>query len=206
LHPPLSDFDLAVKRGMDICIAALGLLVVSPLLLIVLLGIKFESRGPFLFRQNRHGYNNEIIPIMKFRTMTVVEDGETSATFAQAKANDPRLTRLGRVLRRTNIDELPQLFNVLKGEMSIVGPRPHPIALNMKFRDCMVRFSRRHNVKPGLTGWAQVHGLRGETDTLEKMRLRVEHDLYYIENWSLMLDIKIILMTLFSKSSYQNAC
>jgi len=137
--------------------------------------------------------------------MTVVEDGETAGAFTQAKTNDARVTPLGRILRQTNIDELPQLFNVMKGEMSIVGPRPHPIALNTQFQGRVAAFSRRHKVKPGVTGWAQVHGYRGETDTLEKMRLRVEHDLYYIENWSFIMDIKIILMTLFSKSSYQNA-
>jgi lipopolysaccharide/colanic/teichoic acid biosynthesis glycosyltransferase len=137
--------------------------------------------------------------------MTVLEDGETATTFRQAKMNDVRLTRLGRILRKTNIDELTQLFNVLSGEMSIVGPRPHPLALNAIFRQRISLFSRRHNVRPGLTGWAQVHGWRGETDTEEKMRQRIQHDLYYIEHWSFMLDIKIILMTLFSRSAYQNA-
>jgi len=205
LRPPLSDFELTVKRAFDICVAGLGVIALSPLLLVVSAAIRLDSRGPVLFRQNRHGYNNETIPVVKFRTMTTMEDGETASTYTQAKGNDARITRLGRILRRTNIDELPQLFNVLRGEMSIVGPRPHPIALNTRFRDRIAPFSRRHNVKPGLTGWAQVHGFRGETDTIEKMRLRVEHDLYYIENWSFTLDVKIVLMTLFSKSAYQNA-
>jgi Undecaprenyl-phosphate glucose phosphotransferase len=205
LRPPLSEFDRLAKRAFDICAAGLGLIVLSPLLLMVSLAVKLDSRGPALFRQNRHGYNNEIIPVIKFRTMTVLEDGETATTFRQAKMNDVRLTRLGRILRKTNIDELTQLFNVLSGEMSIVGPRPHPLALNAIFRQRISLFSRRHNVRPGLTGWAQVHGWRGETDTEEKMRQRVQHDLYYIEHWSFMLDIKIILMTLFSRSAYQNA-
>jgi Undecaprenyl-phosphate glucose phosphotransferase len=205
LRPPLSEFDRLSKRSFDICAAGLGLIVLSPLLLILSLAIKLDSRGPVLFRQNRHGYNNEVIPVIKFRTMTVLEDGETAATFRQAKTNDIRLTRLGRILRKTNLDELTQLFNVLSGEMSIVGPRPHPLALNAIFRERIALFSRRHNVKPGLTGWAQVHGWRGETDTVEKMGQRIQHDLYYIEHWSFMMDIKIILMTLFSRSAYLNA-
>jgi Undecaprenyl-phosphate glucose phosphotransferase len=205
LRPPLSSFDLVLKRGVDICAAILSLVALSPLLLTVAIAIKLDSVGPVLFRQNRHGYNNEIIPVIKFRSMTVVEDGETATTFTQAKANDTRLTRIGRILRRTNIDELPQLLNVLRGEMSIVGPRPHPIALNAMFQDRISPFSRRHNVKPGLTGWAQVNGYRGETDTLDKMRRRIEYDLYYIDNWSFLFDVKIALMTLFSKHAYTNA-
>ena len=153
LRPPLSAFDLSIKRAFDICASAVGLVLLSPLLLTVSLGIKLKSPGPILFRQNRHGYNNEIIPVVKFRTMNVLEDGESPATFTQARSNDTRLTRLGRVLRRTNIDELPQLINVLRGDMSLIGPRPHPIALNTMFRERIVPFSRRHNVKPGLTGW-----------------------------------------------------
>jgi Undecaprenyl-phosphate glucose phosphotransferase len=205
LRPPLSTFDLSIKRAFDICASAIGLIVLSPLLLVVSLGIKLESPGPILFRQNRHGYNNEIIPVVKFRTMNVMEDGESPKTFTQARSDDPRLTRLGRVLRRTNIDELPQLFNVLRGEMSLIGPRPHPIALNTTFRERIVPYSRRHNVKPGLTGWAQVNGFRGETDTFEKMQRRVEYDMFYIDNWSFLFDLKILLMTLFSKNAYQNA-
>jgi Undecaprenyl-phosphate glucose phosphotransferase len=205
LRPPLSVFDLSVKRAFDVCASAVGLVLLSPLLMTVALGIKLESRGPVLFRQNRHGYNNEIIPVVKFRTMNVIEDGESPETFTQARVNDGRLTRLGRVLRRTNIDELPQLINVLRGEMSLIGPRPHPIALNAMFRERIVPYSRRHNVKPGLTGWAQVNGLRGETDTFEKMQRRVDYDMFYIDNWSFLFDLKILLMTMFSKSAYQNA-
>jgi Undecaprenyl-phosphate glucose phosphotransferase len=206
LRPPLSAFDQALKRGFDVVIAVLGLLLLAPLLCIASLVIKLDSKGPVLFRQRRHGYNNDVIPVLKFRTMTVVEDGETPNTFTQAKENDARVTRVGRILRRTNIDELPQLINVLKGEMSIVGPRPHPIALNAMFQDRIAPFLRRHNVKPGLTGWAQVNGYRGETDTVEKMQQRINHDLYYIDNWSFGLDLKIMMMTLFSKSAYMNAC
>jgi Undecaprenyl-phosphate glucose phosphotransferase len=205
VYPPLSQFDLTIKRVFDLSTSAFGLLMLSPLMLTVALAIKIDSPGPVFFRQNRHGYNNEPIPVLKFRTMNVIEDGETTSTFTQARTNDRRLTRIGRVLRRTNIDELPQLFNVLRGEMSIVGPRPHPLALNSLFRERIMPFSRRHNVKPGLTGWAQVHGLRGETNTVQKMQRRVEYDLYYIDNWSFMLDLKIVLMTLFSKNAYQNA-
>jgi Undecaprenyl-phosphate glucose phosphotransferase len=202
LHPPLSALDLVAKRAFDICIASLALLVSSPLLLLVALAIKLDSRGRAFFRQTRHGYNNEIIRVLKFRSMTTSEDGRH---FKQAVKNDPRVTRVGRILRRTNIDELPQLVNVLLGEMSIVGPRPHPIALNEAFAERISPFSRRHKVKPGITGWAQVNGHRGETDTIEKMRRRIECDLYYIDSWSFLLDIKIILMTLFSRRAYTNA-
>jgi Undecaprenyl-phosphate glucose phosphotransferase len=202
LHPPLSAFDLVAKRAFDICISSLTLLVCSPFLLVVALAIKLDSRGPVFFRQTRHGYNNEVIGVLKFRSMTTIEDGRQ---FKQAVKNDPRVTRVGRFLRRTNIDELPQLVNVLLGEMSIVGPRPHPIALNEAFAERISPLSRRHKVKPGITGWAQVNGYRGETDTVEKMRRRIECDLFYIDNWSFFLDIKIILMTLFSKRAYANA-
>jgi Undecaprenyl-phosphate glucose phosphotransferase len=204
-RPPLSTVDQILKRAFDLCVASAGLLILSPLLCIVALAIKLDSRGPVFFWQNRHGYNNEKIPVVKFRTMTVLEDGETIASFSQARANDIRVTPLGRILRRTNIDELPQLINVLRGEMSIVGPRPHPIALNTIFQERITPFSRRHNVKPGLTGWAQVNGFRGETDTIEKMRSRIEYDLYYIDNWSFIFDLKIVAMTIFSKSAYMNA-
>jgi Undecaprenyl-phosphate glucose phosphotransferase len=205
LRPPLSKFDLAVKRAFDLCVAGIGLLMLLPFLITISLAIKLDSPGPIFFRQKRHGYNNDIIPVLKFRTMTVTEDGETAGTFTQARANDTRVTRVGRLLRRTNIDELPQLLNIVRGEMSVVGPRPHPIALNVMFRERIPPFSRRHNVRPGLTGWAQVNGYRGETDTLEKMQRRIEYDLQYIDKWSFLLDLKILLMTMFAKSAYQNA-
>jgi lipopolysaccharide/colanic/teichoic acid biosynthesis glycosyltransferase len=166
------------------------------------IAIKLDSPGPVFFRQTRHGFNNAPIRVFKFRSMTVMEDGDA---FRQAIRGDQRITRVGRVLRRTNIDELPQLFNVLLGDMSIVGPRPHATAHNQMFEQLISTFSRRHIVKPGITGWAQVNGYRGETDTLDKMRQRVEYDLHYIDNWSFLFDMKIIVMTIFSKSVYVNA-
>jgi Undecaprenyl-phosphate glucose phosphotransferase len=203
LHPPLSLYDAVVKRAFDMAAAFAGLLLLAPLFVMVALAIKLDSRGPIFFRQKRHGYNNETINVFKFRSMTTMEDGHK--TFTQAVRNDPRVTRVGRILRTSNIDELPQLINVLLGDMSMVGPRPHPIALNEAFRDRILPFQRRHKIKPGITGWAQVNGFRGETDTVEKMRNRVEHDIYYVDNWSFVLDIKIILMTAFSRRSYTNA-
>ena len=199
---PLTPFHRALKRTMDIVAAILGLILFSPLFIILPLAIRIDSPGPALFRQTRHGYNNEPIRILKFRSMTVMEDGDN---FRQAARNDPRVTRLGRFMRRTNLDELPQLFNVLIGEMSLVGPRPHATSQNETFAQLISSFSRRHNVKPGMTGWAQVNGYRGDTDTLEKMQRRVEHDLFYIDNWSLLLDLKIIVMTALSKKAYWNA-
>ncbi|WP_249144898.1 undecaprenyl-phosphate glucose phosphotransferase [Bradyrhizobium sp. AUGA SZCCT0274] len=199
---PLDPFNRAIKRAFDVAAAIAGLIMVSPLFVIVALAIKLDSRGPVFFRQTRHGYNNEPIRVLKFRSMTVMEDGDN---FSPVTRHDPRVTRLGRLLRQTNVDELPQLFNVLAGDMSLVGPRPHATAQNEVFVELISSFSRRHNVKPGITGWAQVNGYRGETDTLEKMQRRVEHDLYYIDNWSLLLDLKIILMTFFSRKVYWNA-
>jgi Undecaprenyl-phosphate glucose phosphotransferase len=199
---PLTPFNRAMKRAFDVVAAIAGLIVVSPLFIIVALAIKLDSRGPVLFRQTRHGYNNEPIRVLKFRSMTVMEDGDN---FRPVIRHDPRVTRLGHLLRRTNIDELPQLFNVLVGDMSLVGPRPHATAQNEVFAELISLFSRRHNIKPGITGWAQVNGYRGDTDTLEKMQRRVEHDLYYIDNWSLLLDLKIIIMTFLSRKVYWNA-
>jgi Undecaprenyl-phosphate glucose phosphotransferase len=201
-RPPLALFDRTLKRVFDIVVSATGLTLLAPLFAIVAIAIKLESRGPVLFWQRRHGYNNSTILVAKFRTMLTANDGDC---FIQAKPKDARVTHVGRLLRRTNIDELPQLINVLIGNMSIVGPRPHATAHNEMFEGKILPFSRRHNIKPGITGWAQVNGHRGETDTLDKMQRRVEHDLYYIDNWSLLLDLKIILLTLFSKRAYLNA-
>jgi Undecaprenyl-phosphate glucose phosphotransferase len=201
-QPPLSKFDLLVKRTFDITFAIVGLIVLSPLFLVVSIAIKLDSPGPVFFRNTRHGFNNDKICVLKFRSMTSIEDGDR---FTQATENDPRVTRIGRIIRRTNIDELPQLINVLRGEMSIVGPRPHATAHNALFNNVIAPFSRRHNVKPGITGWAQVNGYRGATDALEKMQRRVEYDLYYIDNWSFLFDLKIMMMTLFSKKAYLNA-
>lgn len=199
--PPLSPVALAVKRGFDIVLATIALLILSPLMLLISLAIKLDSRGPVLFVQTRHGYNNQPIRVLKFRSMRVSRD----ASFVQAKKRDPRITRLGRMLRLTGIDELPQLLNILRGDMSIVGPRPHAISHNEMFVPHIKLFSRRHNVKPGLTGWAQVNGYRGETDTIEKMVRRIECDLYYVDNWSLWFDLQIIVLTIFSKKTYANA-
>jgi Undecaprenyl-phosphate glucose phosphotransferase len=202
LQSPLTPFSRAAKRAFDVVAAIAGLVLLSPLFVIVALAIKIDSRGPVLFRQTRHGYNNEPMRVLKFRSMTVMEDG---ADFTPVTRHDPRVTQLGRFLRRTNIDELPQLFNVLVGDMSIVGPRPHATAQNETFAKLISSFSRRHNVKPGITGWAQVNGYRGDTDTLEKMQRRVEHDLYYIDHWSFLFDLRIILLTVASREVYVNA-
>jgi Undecaprenyl-phosphate glucose phosphotransferase len=199
---PLTHFDLAIKRAFDIVASLAGLILFSPLLLCVAAAIKLDSHGPVLFRQTRHGYNNQTIRIFKFRTLTTLEDG---SDFKQVQRNDPRITRVGRILRAANLDELPQLFNVLFGDMSIVGPRPHATAHNEMFAAYIPPLVRRHNVKPGITGWAQVNGCRGGTDSVEKMQERVDFDLYYIDNWSFLFDVKIIIMTLFSKKSYLNA-
>jgi Undecaprenyl-phosphate glucose phosphotransferase len=199
---PLSAFDRAVKRAFDIAAAGMGLLLLLPFFTLIAIAIKLDTRGPIIFAQRRHGYNNVPFRMFKFRTMTVLEDGND---FRQATRHDRRITRIGRILRRSSIDELPQLYNVLIGDMSTVGPRPHAIAHNERFDGVIASFWRRHNVKPGITGWAQAHGYRGETSTLDVMKRRIEYDLYYIERWSFWLDIKIILMTLLSKASRANA-
>jgi len=201
-RPPLSAFELFIKRAFDLVFASISLLILSPLFLIVAIAIKLDSRGPIFFRQTRHGFNNEEIRVLKFRSMTCMEDGDQ---FTQATENDPRVTHIGRIIRRTNIDELPQLINVLSGEMSIVGPRPHATTHNEMFDKVIAPFSRRHNVKPGITGWAQVNGHRGSTDTLGKMQERIEYDLQYIDNWSFLFDMKIIAMTLLTRRAYLNA-
>src|SRR5262249_49121397 len=169
-HPPLMPVERFLKRAFDLVVASLALLFLSPLLAIVAIAIKLDSPGPVLFLQTRHGYNNRAIRVLKFRTMTTMEDG---AAFSQAVRNDPRVTNIGRILRRSSIDELPQIFNVLRGDMSIVGPRPHATAHNEMFEAMIAPLPRRHNVKPGITGWAQVNGSRGETDTLGKMQRRI---------------------------------
>jgi Undecaprenyl-phosphate glucose phosphotransferase len=193
--------DRLLKRSFDLVVAATAGFFLLPLILTVAALIKLDSPGPVLFRQTRHGYNNKHIEVFKLRTMMVSDDGE----FRQATRDDPRVTRIGRILRRANIDEVPQLMNVIRGDMSIVGPRPHAVSHNEMYDGQIARMARRHNVKPGITGWAQVNGLRGETDTIEKMRARVEHDLYYIDNWSFAFDLVIVLMTIFSRKSYENA-
>ena len=199
---PCSLVDRMVKRGFDLALAICGAVALAPVFVLIAIAIKLDTRGPVFFVQTRHGFNEEPIRVIKFRTMTTTEDGPD---FRQATRGDTRVTRVGRLLRRTSLDELPQLFNVIAGTMSIVGPRPHAVAHNRMFSHQIALMSRRHNVRPGITGWAQVHGYRGETDTSEKMRKRVELDLYYIDNWSIILDIKIVLMTLFSRRAFLNA-
>lgn len=200
---PSSVVDLLLKRSFDLIFGTLAIVSLAPLMLIVAALIKLDSTGPILFRQIRHGYNNRPITVLKFRTMVLHEE---TGKFRQATRGDPRITRVGRILRRTNIDELPQLINVIRGDMSLVGPRPHAVSHNRIYDGQITRMARRHNVKPGITGWAQVNGLRGETDTFEKMVTRVEYDLYYIDHWSFALDIIILIRTIFSAKSYENAC
>jgi Undecaprenyl-phosphate glucose phosphotransferase len=199
---PLKGSKYILKRSIDFCLSVFLLFLLAPLLLVVAILIKIDSPGPVLFSQERHGFNNQPIKVLKFRTMRHMP---SATTLQQARRGDPRVTRIGRVLRRTSIDELPQLVNVLAGEMSLVGPRPHAVVHNEEYGRQIDFYFARHRVKPGITGWAQVNGLRGETDTLDKMRRRVTYDLTYIENWSLLLDLKIIWMTIWSVTSCKNA-
>lgn len=189
---PLTWGECAIKRAFDIAFSSLALLMLAPIMLIAAILIKLDSRGPIFFSQLRNGFNNNEFWILKFRTMHVMEQG---AEVKQAVRNDKRVTRLGRWLRRSSIDELPQLFNVLRGEMSLVGPRPHATIHNDGYQKLIWKYAYRHLVKPGITGWAQIHGLRGETATIDLMEKRVELDLWYINNWSLWLDIKILVKT-----------
>jgi putative colanic acid biosynthesis UDP-glucose lipid carrier transferase len=182
-----------IKRIEDIVLGFLILLAALPIMCVIALFIKLDSPGPVLFRQRRHGLNGEVIKVMKFRTMRTLDDGEV---VNQATQNDPRVTSVGKFLRRTSLDELPQFFNVIQGNMSIVGPRPHAVAHNDYYRKLIDGYMQRHKVKPGITGWAQVNGMRGETDTIEKMQGRVDFDIYYINHWSLVLDLKIIFLTI----------
>ena len=191
-HTPFWGTDGWLKRTEDLVLASLILLLVSIPMLLVAAAVKLSSPGPVLFRQRRYGIDGKEIEVWKFRTMRVCEDG---AVVTQATKGDPRVTPVGGFLRRTSLDELPQFFNVLRGEMSIVGPRPHAVAHNEEYRKKIKGYMLRHKVKPGITGWAQVNGWRGETDTLDKMARRVEHDLWYIRNWSVWLDLEIILLT-----------
>jgi Undecaprenyl-phosphate glucose phosphotransferase len=203
LNRPLSGWDRVVKRSEDVILSSLLLIFLLPLMLVVAAAIRLDSPGPVLFRQSRFGFRNNLIRIYKFRSMHLACCHDPAAP--QAVRGDPRVTRVGRFIRATSLDELPQLLNVLRGDMSLVGPRPHPVALNERFATIIDNYMARHRVRPGITGWAQVNGLRGETDTIEKMRLRVEHDLYYIENWSLAFDIRILLATLIKGLVGKNA-
>lgn len=192
-HRPMKDWSGVVKKAEDKILSALLLLLLAPVMAIIAIAIRLDSPGPILFRQRRHGFNQQIIHVLKFRTMTVAEDG---ARVVQARRNDDRVTLVGRFLRKSSLDELPQLWNVLRGEMSLVGPRPHALAHNEAFADQVDSYLHRHRVKPGITGWAQINGYRGELDNEEKLRGRLGCDLHYIENWSLFLDLKILFLTL----------
>jgi exopolysaccharide biosynthesis polyprenyl glycosylphosphotransferase len=203
---PIRDWDHVAKRAFDIVFASLALLVLSPLLVAAMIAIRLESPGPVLFRQKRYGFNNEVIDVLKLRSMFHHFADPTAKKVVTR--NDPRVTRVGRFIRKTSIDELPQLVNVLRGELSLVGPRPHAVNGHMSnrlFEDVVDGYFARHRVKPGVTGWAQICGWRGEMDTEDKVRRRVEHDLEYIENWSVWFDLRILLLTpfrLFSEGAY----
>jgi len=189
---PFTGLRSVLKRGSDIVLALLIQIMLLPVMLAIAIGVKRSSPGPIIFAQRRYGLNGEEIVVYKFRSMAVLEDGDV---VTQAKKGDVRVTRFGAFLRRTSLDELPQFFNVLQGRMSIVGPRPHAVAHNEMYRKLIKGYMLRHKVKPGITGWAQVNGHRGETDTVEKMHARIEYDLEYLRNWSLALDLWIIVRT-----------
>ena len=199
---PLGPLQLLIKRAIDVGVAGTALVLLAPLFFAIGTLIKLSSPGPVFFRQRRGGYNLAEFRIWKFRTMSTLDDGEH---IVQAKRNDARVTPIGRFLRRYNLDELPQLINVLQGEMSIVGPRPHALAHDKEATRKIEAYSRRLNVRPGITGWAQVNGFRGPTLTVDLMQARLEHDLYYIENWSLGFDLYVLFLTLFSPRAYTNS-
>jgi undecaprenyl-phosphate galactose phosphotransferase/putative colanic acid biosynthesis UDP-glucose lipid carrier transferase len=193
-RPPLAPMELALKRALDLVFASALLVALVPLFFFVGMLIKLESPGPVIFSQRRKGFNGRKFTIFKFRTMNVLEDGHV---IPQARRNDPRVTRVGRILRATSIDELPQLINVLRGQMSLVGPRPHAIAHDDGYAKLIANYAFRQHVKPGVTGWAQINGFRGETFRLELMERRVDCDLWYIKNWSFWLDLRILVLTCF---------
>ena len=206
IERPIADWDNLTKRIFDIVVASLGLFVLAPVLVMTAIAIRIDSRGPVLFRQKRYGFNNEVIDVFKFRSMYVDKcdyEAKTAVT-----RDDPRVTPVGRIIRKTSLDELPQLFNVLIGNLSLVGPRPHAVGsntANQLWESVVDGYFARHKVKPGVTGWAQVNGWRGEVDTQEKLQARVAHDLYYIENWSLLMDLRILVKTPFALLNTKNA-
>ena len=202
LRTPMSDAAVLLKRASDIAGSLAGLAVLSPLLLGIALAIRLDSPGPVIFRQARRGFNGETFMIWKFRSMRVTESGHE---MRQATRNDPRVTRIGAFMRRTSIDELPQLVNVLTGQMSLVGPRPHAVSHDDELAARVAQYAHRQRIKPGITGWAQVNGFRGETVRPDQIEGRVAHDIYYIENWSVFLDVWTILLTVFSPASRRNA-
>jgi len=200
---PLTGWSGLLKNVEDRAVALGAITLLSPLLLLIAMAIRLNSPGPILFRQKRYGLNNQEIVVYKFRSMYHNRPGEEGVR--QATKNDPRVTTIGRILRSTSLDELPQLFNVLQGNMSMVGPRPHAVEHNEQYAQLIGGYHGRHKVKPGITGWAQINGFRGETDTVDKMRGRVEHDIFYIENWSLWFDFKIMILTAFAGWASKNA-
>jgi Undecaprenyl-phosphate glucose phosphotransferase len=201
-RPPLSGTEQAMKRALDLVVASAAVLLLAPLMFIIALLIRLDSPGPALFRQQRNGFNGRGFRILKFRSMTVMED---AGEVRQASREDPRVTRVGRFLRKSSLDELPQLLNVLHGQMSICGPRPHAISHDDYYSREVANYASRHKLKPGITGWAQAHGYRGQTLTVDDMARRIEHDIYYIEHWSLWLDIVILLRTALGLFRSKNA-
>lgn len=200
--PPLGPLQSATKRVFDFLVASIAVVLLAPVFVIIAIMIKRDSPGPVFFRQRRRGYNLREFRIWKFRTMSSLDDGDV---VRQATQGDERVTAVGAVLRRFNLDELPQLFNVITGEMSLVGPRPHAVAHDRMFETRIAKYRRRLNMRPGITGWAQVNGHRGPTETDGAMRARVEHDLYYIDNWSLTLDVYVLIATVLSRKAFKNA-
>src|SRR5690606_4850684 len=203
---PINDWDSVAKRAFDIVFSLLGIIIFSPIMVATAIAIKLDSKGPVLFKQKRHGFNNEVIEVYKFRSMYVDQCDPTARN--PVTKNDPRVTRVGRFIRKTSIDELPQFFNALFGSLSLVGPRPHAVAAqshNLLYNEVVDGYFARHKVKPGVTGWAQINGWRGEMDTQEKIRRRTEYDLYYIENWSIFFDLKILILTPFRLLNTENA-
>ena len=197
---PIAGFGAALKRLEDFTVASLALVVLFPLMALISILVKLDSTGPALFCQARSGRNREIIRVYKFRTMY-----QSGGSFRQAERDDPRVTRVGAFLRRTSLDELPQLFNVVQGSMSMVAPRPHPLELDEDFKYTIPALNSRYAVKPGITGWAQINGYRGETRRIGDMVGRIEHDRYYIRHWSLWLDLRILALTLIKGWTHKNA-
>jgi Undecaprenyl-phosphate glucose phosphotransferase len=203
---PINDWDSVAKRAFDIVFSLFGIIVFSPVMLATAIAIKLDSKGPVIFKQKRHGFNNEAIDVYKFRSMYADQSDPTAKRAVQK--NDPRVTRVGRFIRKTSVDELPQFFNSLLGSLSLVGPRPHAISAqshNKLYHEVVDGYFARHRVKPGVTGWAQINGWRGEIDNDEKIKMRTEYDLHYIENWSLWFDLKILLLTPIRLLNTENA-
>lgn len=203
---PIREWDSVAKRAFDIFFSILGIIALSPFMLITAIAIKLDSKGPVLFKQKRHGFNNEVIEVLKFRSMYADQSDPTAKKMVTK--GDPRVTRVGRFIRKTSIDEFPQFFNALRGDLSLIGPRPHAVYAQTRdrmFNDVVEGYFARHRVKPGVTGWAQINGWRGEIDSDDKIKMRTEYDLYYIENWSLWFDLKILFLTPLKLLNTENA-